>query len=92
MEKKISQALDKIIDDKMTIMLDGTNGNKMINITADEEGPSKYTSGVIVPIVAEGDPIGSVILLSKETNVRMGDLERKLLKLQQVSRKTNGAE
>jgi len=62
----------------MAIMLDGANNNKMINITAEEEGPPKYTSGVIVPIVAEGDPIGSVILLSKESNVKMSDLEKKI--------------
>jgi len=78
LEKKISPAVDKIIEDKMAMMLDGTNGNKMINITADEEGQPKYASGVIVPIVSEGDPIGSVILLSKEPNVKMSDLERKI--------------
>lgn len=78
LEKKISPAVDKIIEDKMAIMLDGTGGNKMINITADEEGQPRYASGVIVPIVAEGDPIGSVILLSKEANVKMSDLEKKI--------------
>jgi AbrB family transcriptional regulator, stage V sporulation protein T len=37
-----------------------------------------YESYVIVPIIAGGDPIGAVILLSKEEGTRMGDLETKL--------------
>lgn len=78
MDKKVSPAVDKIIDEKMTIVFDGNNGNRMVNITADEEGPPKYTSGVLAPIVSEGDPIGAVIILSKETNTKMGDLERKI--------------
>jgi AbrB family transcriptional regulator (stage V sporulation protein T) len=36
-----------------------------------------YSSYVVAPIVAGGDPIGSVILLSKEENVKMGELEAK---------------
>ncbi len=78
MDKKVSPAVDRIIDEKMTIIFDGENGNKAVNITADEEGPPKYASGVITPIVSEGDPIGAVIILSKESNAKMGDLERKV--------------
>ena len=77
MDKKVSPAVDKIIDEKMTVVFDGSNGKK-VNITADEEGPPKYTSGVLAPIVSEGDPIGAVIILSKETNASMGDLEMKI--------------
>ncbi|MCK9217776.1 MAG: stage V sporulation protein T [Firmicutes bacterium] len=77
MDKKVSPAVDKIIDEKMTVVFDGSNGKK-VNITADEEGPPKYTSGVLAPIVSEGDPIGAVIILSKETNANMGDLEMKI--------------
>lgn len=37
-----------------------------------------YSSFVIAPIVASGDPIGSVILLSKNEGTKMGDLEVKM--------------
>jgi AbrB family transcriptional regulator (stage V sporulation protein T) len=37
-----------------------------------------YTGFVIAPIVAGGDPIGSVILLSKDEGVKMGELEIKM--------------
>lgn len=78
LEKRVSAALEKIMEDKTSILLSNTGDNKMINITADEEGVPKYTSGVIAPIISQGDPIGAVLLLSKEENVHMGDLEKKL--------------
>ncbi|MFD2370161.1 stage V sporulation protein T [Brevibacillus sp. GCM10020057] len=37
-----------------------------------------YGSFVVAPIVAGGDPIGSVILLNKNESVKMGDLEMKM--------------
>jgi len=37
-----------------------------------------YGSYVIAPIVAGGDPIGSVILVSKDENVKMGQMELKM--------------
>ncbi len=78
MDKKVSPEVDKIIDEKTTIVFDGGNGNKMINITADEEGTPKYAAGVLAPIISEGDSIGAVLILSKESNTKMGDLEKKI--------------
>lgn len=40
--------------------------------------PEAYESFIIVPINAGGDPIGAVILLSKEEGARMSELELKL--------------
>lgn len=78
LDKRVSPALEKIMEDKTSVMLSATGENRMINMTADEEGTPKYTSGVIAPIISQGDPIGAVMLLSKEANVQMGELERKL--------------
>ena len=47
-------------------------------MTLEEDGECKYTAQVIAPIIAEGDPIGAVILTSKEPGVTMGDLEIKV--------------
>lgn len=78
LDKRVSPALEKIMEEKTSVMLSATGENRMINMTADEEGTPKYTSGVIAPIISQGDPIGAVMLLSKEANVQMGELERKL--------------
>ena len=37
-----------------------------------------YTSCVVAPIISSGDPIGSVVLLSKEENIKMGQMEQKM--------------
>ncbi|MNW11624.1 Stage V sporulation protein T [compost metagenome] len=37
-----------------------------------------YSSVTVAPIVASGDPIGSVILFSKEEGVKMGQMEVKM--------------
>ncbi|MDQ0418279.1 AbrB family transcriptional regulator (stage V sporulation protein T) [Croceifilum oryzae] len=40
--------------------------------------PEEYHSYIIVPIIAGGDPIGAVILISKKDGARIGDMEAKL--------------
>lgn len=77
-EKKVSAALEKTMEEKKTVVLNKNGGQKILSVTSDENGETKYTAQVIVPIVSLGDPIGAVILLSKENDVTMGDLETKL--------------
>jgi len=45
----------------------------------EEEDKCKITDEVIAPIISQGDPIGTVILMSKESNIKMGELEIKLV-------------
>lgn len=40
--------------------------------------PEEYQSYVVVPINTGGDPLGTVVILSKKDGVRMGDTESKL--------------
>ncbi|MFZ5354781.1 MAG: stage V sporulation protein T [Bacillota bacterium] len=78
LDKRVSPALERIMEEKTTVMMSVAGDSKMISISADEDGASKYTAGVVAPIISQGDPIGAVILLSREPNTQMGDLERKL--------------
>lgn len=76
LEKQISPELEKILQEKTTYIARSIN-DKKISILADETD-KKYTSEVIVPIIAEGDTIGAVIFLSTDPNAKMGELETKL--------------
>ncbi len=77
-EKRLSPELEKIIESREIYM---TNANaKPIRITANEFNPDNYTSQVIAPILAHGDPIGAVMLLSKDKAAKMSDVEEKLIK------------
>ena len=73
MEKPIGDVVEKAMEDRKTVIA-GEPGE--YNITRDKA--ENFSSKVIAPIIAGGDPIGTVIMLSRDENVRMGELETKL--------------
>lgn len=75
MGKKVSKELEDIIQNKKTINLEN---EKTIKIVEDQEGDTPFTAQVASPIVSQGDAIGAVLLLSKENQLKMGDVEIKL--------------
>jgi len=76
LNKPLGTAPEQAMEDRKTIFTSGET-----TILKDVEGDDKgrVTSQVIAPIIAEGDPIGVVILMSKDPNTKMGDLETKLV-------------
>ena len=67
------------MNERKPVLIPKTSEKDYVPITKDEEeGKIKYSSQVICPIIAEGDPIGAVILLSKDADVSMGDMELKV--------------
>ena len=76
LNKPIGQAVEKVMEDRKAILVNNPGQDPESFII--EDGENKYASEVIAPIIAEGDPIGAVILASKEPNVQMGDMEMKL--------------
>lgn len=77
LEKKISNELEKVMEDRKTILL-GEGNNKTIPLYDDEEIEDKYSTQVISPVLAEGDAIGAVIIISKQSGDKFGELEMKL--------------
>lgn len=77
LEKSLSQEVEKIIEEKTTMVVKSPE-EKSFSVLADEASDKKYSSQVVSPIIAEGDPIGAVILLSLDPNIRMGEVEAKL--------------
>lgn len=77
LEKRVSDELEKAMEDRKTITLSEGNG-KTIPLYKDEDAEGKYSTAVISPIVAEGDAIGAVIILSKQNGEKFGELEMKL--------------
>lgn len=77
LDKRISPELEKLVENRNNYNTDESNGP--IKIIYEDVGVEKYTSQVIASIVMQGDPIGSVILVSKDENRVMGELEKKLV-------------
>ncbi len=76
-EKPLSQDLERVMEEKTTLVVKSPT-DKPIPIFSDETGEKRYSAQVVAPIITEGDPIGSVILLSTDPGVSMGELEAKL--------------
>jgi len=77
-DKAVSPELESIMEQKRTVVSNRSEEGRLYSIMSNENVSTKYTSQVIAPIVAEGDAIGAVILLSKEPNVTMGEMEVKI--------------
>lgn len=76
-DRKVSGELEKIMNDRKTVLLDKAAGT-VIPLHGDDDN-ALYNSQVISPIIAEGDEIGAVIILSKEEDVGLGEVETKLV-------------
>ena len=76
LDKNISYELEKIMNDKSTIVAKSANEKKVPIFS--NENLDKYYAQVISPIVSEGDTIGSVVLMSTDISAQMGEAEIKL--------------
>lgn len=74
LNKPIWSSIEQAMADRKTVQLKAGEGK----LDEDEEH-GKLTNQVVAPVIAEGDPIGAVILMSKDPNVKMGELELKLV-------------
>ena len=54
------------------------NSDVSMPITKNDNSQRKYNAQVVYPIISNGDTIGTVILLSKETNTKMNEVEKKV--------------
>jgi AbrB family transcriptional regulator, stage V sporulation protein T len=73
LDKPIGPDVEKSMEERKTIV-NSTPGDYQII----RDRTERFTSRVIAPIIAAGDPIGAVLLLSREENVKMGELETKV--------------
>lgn len=80
LNKSIGPAVEQAMEERRTIQI-GTAGEHTSCKTCpdNEDEDCKVTSEVVAPIITQGDPIGAVILMSKDNNMKMGALEVKLV-------------
>ena len=79
LEQSVSPELERIMENK-EIYTSKENNEISVPITQNDTNKERrYHSQVIYPIISDGDVIGSVVLLSKEQNTKMGDTELKVV-------------
>lgn len=76
LEQGISKDLERIMDDKEAY-ISKENNDVSVPITQNENADKKNNAQVVYPIISDGDVIGSVILISKDANTKMTEVEKK---------------
>ncbi|MBQ9764945.1 MAG: stage V sporulation protein T [Lachnospiraceae bacterium] len=75
MERSLSKQIENLMSERET--LTATHDSKKF-IPVINEQQEDYTAEVIYPVICEGDVIGSVVFLSRDTRANMGETEQKL--------------
>lgn len=75
LNKALGPAAEQAMNERKTISI---SGEISILKELESDDKDKIANQVIAPIISEGDPIGIVILMSKDASTQMGDLEIKL--------------
>ena len=78
LEQGISEELEKIMDEKENYN-SKENNDTSIPIIKNDNKERKNNAQVVYPIIADGDVIGTVILLSKDASTKMSEVEQKVV-------------
>ena len=76
-EKPLSHEMETAISNRQTLHLNASANARMIPITNEDDAGS-YTAQIVVPIIADGEVIGALALLSRESGVKMSDTDLKV--------------
>ena len=80
LSKPVGKLLEKALQDRNTIIMNGLENAVDENLHAIQTDDREYTikAQVIAPIITQGEPIGAVLIVSKDPGVKLGELEIKL--------------
>lgn len=73
----VNESMERILASRKTVKAELANNESLIPITT-ESATAGFTAELIVPIVSSGDPIGAVIMLSKENGAMFTDSDIKV--------------
>ena len=77
LEQNVSDELEQLMEDK-EVYTSKENSDKAVPITRNETNEKKNKSQIVYPIISNGDTIGTVILMSKDSNTKMNEVEKKV--------------
>ena len=76
-DKDTSTELERLMEDK-EIYTSKDNSDVSMPITKNDNKERKYNAQVVYPIISNGDTIGTVILMSKDSSSKMNEVEKKV--------------
>jgi len=75
--RPVTSAVEKVMESRRSVNISNTAEHQYYKEAEDEQ--PWFVNEVIAPIISEGDPIGSVIMGSKDRETAMSDMELKLV-------------
>lgn len=79
LDKRISKDIEDMMQAKTSRLI--RDKEKSCSITTDDKDDKNYESQIVVPIVSQGDTIGSIIFLSRDVNKKLGETELKVAEI-----------
>ncbi len=76
--KRIGPVVIKAMDERQSLQFTGREHRHPGSVIGEEAERCYFASEVIAPIVVGGDPLGAIILATKDPAKEMGELEMKL--------------
>jgi len=80
LSKAIGPAVERALEERTTLIMNELQPADDDSVYVIQNDDREYTikSQVIAPIITQGDPIGAVIIVTKEAGIKLGDMEVKL--------------
>jgi AbrB family transcriptional regulator (stage V sporulation protein T) len=76
-EKPLSTEVDQILQNRQISVMNMQAGSRMIPVTSDDR-PESYTAQIVAPILADGEIIGGLMLLSRDSGRQMTEIDQKV--------------
>jgi AbrB family transcriptional regulator (stage V sporulation protein T) len=78
LNKPIGPGAERVMETREPAVVHAPEADAKFSVFAGDERENRYGAKVMVPIISEGDPIGVVVIASKETGKKFSDVELKL--------------
>lgn len=76
-EKVLSTEADQVLKDRVSVLKNISEGDRLLPLVPDDDA-SQYTAQIICPIIADAEVVGGLMLLSKESGVKMTNVDLKV--------------
>lgn len=76
-EKPLSAEVEALMQERMSVTKNLADGDRMLPLIQNDT-IEQYTAQIIVPILADGEIVGCLLLLSRTSGVRMKDVDVKV--------------
>ena len=77
LEQDISREIEQLMEEN-EVYMSKENSDVSLPITRNDNRQRKFNAQVVYPIISNGDTIGTVILMSKDSKSKMNDVEKKV--------------